>query len=257
MKIFERLFKKKEEQVVIPEKPKKMDLSMYKMKLSVKAICMYEKLSGKSFFDFENEDIAMLLYCTFYTSNELEIKYETFIGILDNEQIARWATLKYKDILDVLQQFPKKENTDTVANKTDDDAKMTMTDLATSLIIDYHMDAHYVMYEMNIWEIEPLYGAADAMVKRRYEEERLWAYIDIMPHIDGKKVKGPETLLPFPWEKDMKKKKIEKNMQNNLYAVKHTIGMNIDDIINGKRGLDDNIGREGLSEDADNPSRNE
>ena len=103
-----------------------------------------------------------------------------------------------------------------------------MTDLATSLIIDYHMDAHYVMYEMNIWEIEPLYGAADAMVKRRYEEERLWAYIDIMPHIDGKKVKGPETLLPFPWEKDMKKKKIEKDLQNNLYAVKHTIGMNMD-----------------------------
>ena len=257
MKIFERLFKKKEKQVVIPEKPKKMDLSMYKMKLSVKAICMYERLSGKSFFDFENEDIGMLLYCTFYTSNELEIKYETFIGILDNEQIANWMVLKYKDILGVVQQFPKKENTDTVANKTDDDMKMTMTDLATSLIIDYHMDAHYVMYEMNIWEIEPLYGAADAMVKRRYEEERLWAYVDIMPHIDGKMVKGPESLLPFPWEKDMKKKKIEKNMQNNLYAVKHTIGMNIDDIINGKRGLDDNIGREGLSEDADNPSRNE
>ena len=30
-----------------------------------------------------------------------------------------------------------------------------------------------------------------------------------------------------------KKKKAEEGLKNNEYAVKHTIGMNIDDIING------------------------
>lgn len=223
--------------MVIPEKPKKMDLSMYKMELSLKAICMYERLSGRSFFDFANEDMGMLLYCTFYTSNNLEIKYETFMGILDNEQIGKWVAEKYKSILEVIQQFPNKDKEEEAEekNNADEEDRMTMTDLATSLIIDYHMDAHYVMYEMDIWEIEPFYRAADSNVKRRYEEERLWTYVEVMPHIDAKKVKGPETLLPFPWEKGERKKRIEKNIKNNEYAVRHTIGMKIDDILNGER----------------------
>lgn len=226
-------WKKKE---IEPPKAKKMDFSNYQMRLSIKAICMYERLSGKSFFDFADEDVLMLLYSTFYTSNKVEIKYETFIGIMENPQIANWVTREYKDILNVMQQFRKEEKA--VEEPKEDgkeDKKMTMTDLATSLIIDYGVDAHYVMYDMDVWEIEPLYEACDAMVKRRYEENRLWTYIDIMPHIDGKKVKGPDQLLPFPWEKEIKKKKVEKDLKDNLYAVKHTIGMSIDDILNGKK----------------------
>lgn len=227
------LFKK--QKVVIPEKPKKMDLSMYKMKMSIKSICMYEKLSGKSFFKFSDEDVPLLIYCVFYTSNDLDIKMETFFGIMENPQIANWAVKKFKDLIEVNQQFKKEEEESEEGEKKEgEENKMTMTDLATSLVIDYHMDAHYVMYEMNLWELEPYYKACDAMVKKRYEEERLWAYIDVMPHIDGKKVGSPEKLIPFPWEKDKKKKRAEENLKNNEYAIKHTIGMSIDDIINGK-----------------------
>lgn len=229
-------FKKKQVEKQ-PVKKVKMDFSKYRMRLSIKAICMYERMTGMSFFDFTVDNISMLLYCTFYTSNELNIKYETFCGIMENEQIANWVATQYRDILSVVQQYPKKEEAvQSEENGREEKEKMTMTDLATSLIVDYGVDAHYVMYEMDLWEIEPLYQACDAKVKRRYEEERLWAYIDVMPHIDGKKVKGPEQLLPFPWEKDVKKKNVEEGLKNNLYAVQHTIGMNIDDIIkNGKK----------------------
>ena len=224
------LFKKK---VV---KPKKMDFSKYTIRMSIKSICMYEKLTGNSFFKFNDEDISMLMYCIFCISNSIDMKYTTFCNLMENEQIALWAANKYKDILDVLKQFPQKEDAPTEPEKeTEEEKKMTMTDIATSLIIDYHMDAHYVMYEMEVWEIEPLYEACDAMVKRRYEEERLWAYLDVMPHIDGKKVKGPADLLPFPWEKEVKKKTAEKNLKDNLYAVKNTVGRNIDDILNGTK----------------------
>lgn len=232
------IFKRKAK---MPDKPKKMDLSKYKIKMTIKSICMYEKLSGNSFFAFTDEDIAILMYCIFCTSNDIDMKYTTFCNLMENEQIALWMANKYKDLLDVLKQFPQKENTEPAQKKDEEEEKvMTMTDLATSLIIDYHMDAHYVMYEMGIWEIEPLYETCDAMVKRRYEEERLWAYIDAMPHIDSKKVKGPSDLLPFPWEKEEKKKRAEKNLKNNAYAVKHTIGMNMDDLLNGKQRTDNN-----------------
>ena len=205
---FKKWFKKKK-----PEKAK-MDLSGYDIVLSIKSICMYERLSGKSFFNFKEEDMGMLLYCSFYTSNNIELKYETFMSMLEVDDITTWAVSKYKNILEVVQQF-KSTNTSENEEKTDEDAKeLTMTDMATSLIVDYHLDAHYVMYEMKLWELEPMYKAADAAVKRRYEEERLWAYIDILPHVDSKKIKGPDDLLPFPWEKskvDRAKEKLEKN----------------------------------------------
>lgn len=218
-------FKKK---AVEAPKPKKMDLSKYRMDFTIKAICMYERLSGRSFFDFAEEDIAMLLYCTFYVSNDIEIKYSIFQGILENPQFATWAASKYNDILEVMKQFKKEGNDDEGGSGT---TKMSMTDLATSLIIDYHVDAHYVMYEMNIWEVEPLYEACDTMVKKRYEEERLWTYIQVLPQIDGKKIKGPDQLIPFPWEKEVKKKRTEENLKNNTYAVKNLIGRNINDIL--------------------------
>lgn len=193
-----------------------MDLSGYDMVLSIKAICMYEKLSGKSFFNFAEEDMAMLLYCSFYITNNVEIRYETFVNMLEVEDITYWAVEKYKNILEVIQQFKAVEgNSGDTEDKKDGDLKeLSMTDMATSLIVDYGIDAHYVMSEMRLWEIEPMYRACDAMVKRRYEEQRLWTYIDIMPHIDGKKIKGPSDIIPFPWEKSRKEKaqsELEKN----------------------------------------------
>lgn len=211
-----RLFKRK-------KKENKMDFSGYTIKLSIKSICMFERLTRKSFFSFTEEDVMALLYCAFYTSNNMEIKYETFISMLENEKIATWAVNKYKDLLDVIQQFKKEDNTGTQGDGQVDTKELTMTDMATSLIVDYHLDAHYVMYEMGLWEIEPMYQACDASVKRRYEENRLWAYIDVMPHIDSKKIKGPNDLLPFPWEKT-KKVSIEKQLEMNTAAAVAFLG---------------------------------
>lgn len=199
---------------------RKMDLSGYDMVLSVKAICMYEKLSGKSFFNFAEEDIAMLLYCSFYTTNNTEIKYETFLNMLEIDDLTSWAIEKYKNILEVIRQFKQKDTGEEKPDTQEDaDIKdLTMTDMATSLIVDYGIDAHYVMNEMRLWEIEPLYKACDAMVKRKYEEKRLWTYIDIMPHIDGKKIKGPTDILPFPWE-ESKKEKAKTELGKNSAAA--------------------------------------
>lgn len=235
MKIFERLFKKKEE-VVAPPKPKKMDFSKYNMKFTIKSICMFEKLSGKSFFKLTDEDLPMLIYTTFYCSNDLDIKYETFLGIMQNEQIANWALSKYTDMLDVVKQFSK----DVDATAASGETEATMTDMANSLIINYGVDPHYVMYEMNTWEIEEMYRVVETKIQSHYEEQRLWTFLQVLPQIDGKKVNKPEKLLPFPWEAEAKKKKVEEDLKNNEYAIKHTIGMNIDDIINNGKGRPNN-----------------
>ena len=225
-KWIKNLFKKEEIKVVEPQK-NKMDLSQYKMGLNIKAICYFEKITGKSFFGFGEEDIMHLLYACFLINNpETKISFNVFMGIMQNEQIAKWASSQFQDALGIIQQFNKSIEGQR-EEKFSMDQTSTMTDFATSLIIDYGMDAKYVMYDMDIWEIEEYFEAVNTRIKREMELERFWTYIKVLPHIDGKKCKSPEALVPFDWEKDAKKKRNEENLKNNEYAIKHTIGRSI------------------------------
>jgi hypothetical protein len=225
-KWIKNLFKKEEIKVVEPQK-NKMDLSQYKMGLNIKAICYFEKITGKSFFGFGEEDIMHLLYACFLINNpETKISFNVFMGIMQNEQIAKWASTQFQDALGIIQQFNKSIEGQK-EEKFSMDQTSTMTDFATSLIIDYGMDAKYVMYDMDIWEIEEYFEAVNTRIKREMELERFWTYIKVLPHIDGKKCKSPEALVPFDWEKDAKKKRNEENLKNNEYAIKHTIGRSI------------------------------
>jgi hypothetical protein len=148
------------------------------------------------------------------------------MGIMQNEQIAKWASTQFQDALGIIQQFNKSIEGQK-EEKFSMDQTSTMTDFATSLIIDYGMDAKYVMYDMDIWEIEEYFEAVNTRIKREMELERFWTYIKVLPHIHGKKCKSPEALVPFDWEKDAKKKRNEENLKNNEYAIKHTIGRSI------------------------------
>lgn len=225
-KWIKNLFKKEKIKVVEPQK-NKMDLSKYKMSLNVKSICYFEKITGKSFFGFGEEDVLYLLYACFLINNpETKISFNVFMGIMQNEQIAKWASTQFQDALGVVEQFNKSID-EQKEEKFSMDQTSTMTDFATSLIIDYGMDAKYVMYDMDIWEIEKYFEAVNTHIKREMELERFWTYIKVLPHIDSKKCKSPEALVPFDWEKDAKKKRNEENLKNNEYAIKHTIGRSI------------------------------
>ena len=83
------------------------------------------------------------------------------------------------------------------------------------------------MYEMELWEIEPFFKWTEESQKDKWERERLWTYLNIMPHIDSKKCKSPDKLFPFPWEKEEHKKKAEQELKNNEYAIKNMIGKSI------------------------------
>lgn len=212
-----------------------MDFSKYKMSLSIKSICLFERLSGKSFFLMDMDDSLTLVYSIFIASNpELKLTQDMF-GYMcgNNRKILKWVASQYKEIMEQtapeLMTGKEEETAEDAESKPQEDTKvLTVTDMATSLVIDYGMDAHYVMYEMSLWELKPFFDAADTKVKRHMEEERLWAYIGVAPHIDGKKIKSPEQLLPFQWEKNQRKEKMENEMKKNEYAIKGgLIGRNI------------------------------
>ena len=222
-----KLFKKKTKET------KKFDFSGYDIRLSIKSICLFEKMTGKSFYEFTDVDVLTLVYCAFVTTNRLNYKLSTFMILIEDERIAEWMEGKFSTILDYLQQFA--ENRDN-GGEGDERAKEQpfVSDLAYTLIVQYGVDANYVMNDLELWQIQSLFESAESMVHNRYEEERLWTYMTILPHIDGKKLNKPEKLIPFPWEKEEKKKKADSELKNNEYAVKHTIGMKIEDIFNGE-----------------------
>lgn len=216
------------------KKVNKIDFSNFKMDLTIKSICLFERMTGKTIFSMGEgeDDILHLLYSSFISSNPENgrITYNVFKAMVkSNPKVAEWIMGKYKDIMDVLTPLmnsSKKDDDGDDGNKGE--GTMNVTDMATSLIIDYGVDAHYVMYEMSLWELYPFYDTAAAHMRNHLEEQRLWTYIGIAPHIDGKKIKSPQDILPFAWEEKEMKNKKEKELKNNEYAIKHTIGMKLD-----------------------------
>ena len=222
-----KLFRKKKK--VDPEIPKRLDLDKYKMRMSIKAICLFEKLSGKSFYTFNDDDLVKLVYAIFVTSNNMPIKESTFYYLISDERVSEWLAEKMKSIMGYIGQFQVDEAADGEnEGQNNEDKGLTITSIANALIVQYGMDAHYVMEEMELWQIGPAYDAVEDMIKERYEEKRLWTYLSILPHIDGKKLNRPDKLMPFPWEAEQKKKKAEEELKNNQYAIKNLIGKKLD-----------------------------
>lgn len=213
-----------------------MDFEKYTIKLNLKSCCLYEQISGKSFFKLGNdvEDVILLMYASLVANNpSLLMSLNTFKVLIGDKKVSRWISDTYKTIAECNAQIKGidtafEEDSQTPNESDNDEHSMTMNDIATSLIMQHKIDAHYVMYEMSLWEIKPFLQCAENCKRADMVEKRMWTYLTIMPHIDAKKCKSPEKLLPFAWEKGVLKKKAENDLKNNMHAIKGMIGKKFD-----------------------------
>ena len=137
---------------------------------------------------------------------------------MNNQKIMKELMRKCQEEFEFVSQFnPAKDIKDTPDNG-DDAGKLT--DIINTLILNCHLDINYVMYDLKLWEMSPLVKSLEEKTKSDMVEKRFWAYLNICPHIDSKKVKGPEQLLPFPWEKKEKDADRMKFMEENKDAIK-------------------------------------
>ena len=185
----------------------------------MKTILLYEEMSGKSFYEVGGEDIMLLIYCALVVNNDLSITKNHFDIIMKNEKIARELMAKCQSELDFIQQFIKTDNK--VKQETEEVEKDNkVSNVVNMILLQNNLDMNYVMYEMRLWELAPLIKSIEEKTKADMVEKRFWAYLNICPHIDSKKIKGPEDILPFPWEKDNKKEAALKFMDDNNEAIK-------------------------------------
>lgn len=196
-----------------------------------KAIMMFEKLSGVSYFELTDENYVFLIYAMYMVKHPYTyMQFWDFIKIFgNNKKVTKQMITEFGEYMEYLKQYsdttPKTEEND--EGETEEKPKQTITDIVAYLITSCGIDPHYVMYEMELWELEPYMKCAERKKKEELESERLWTYLNISPHIDTKKCKSPEKLIPFPWEKEEQKIKQNQELENNRFAITNMIGKNI------------------------------
>ena len=194
-----------------------------KVKLNIKACCLYEHLTGKSFFKCNTaEDIINILYAMYVVTNDTNITLDLFKSLLENKNVAKAMMSEYNRICKYLEQMhlDKQISNYNQGKAAEEGEDITVTQLASALIIQHHMDANYVMYKMEIWEIIPYFQVADNVRKMDLVDKRFWTYLQIMPHIDTKKVKTPEKLFQFEFEKAENNDKLKKDLDEKTQAIK-------------------------------------
>ena len=206
-----------------------------KFKLTFRSACLFEQMTGRSYFTLtaDPDDIMKLTYCIIIANNEnMSMTYSTFKILMGDKKVAKWVTEQYeneaaiKDMLVGIPDTEENENNDT--NGEDDTKPVTMTDVVASLVMQYHLDPNYVMDRMQLWEIKPYFKCAENLKKAEMVEKRFWTYLTVMPHIDTKKCKSPEKLVPFAWEAKERNTAAMKDLKNNMKGIKTLIGQKFD-----------------------------
>ena len=175
-----------------------MDFKNYKFKMNMKSLLLFEKISGKSFFEISNEeDIEKLKYAILVKNNDdMTMTYDVYKVFARDKKVNKWLNESYLREASFISQtglLNVGEKEDDGDEKDDDnDEVMTIGKIVSSLIVQYGIDAHYVMNEMSTYEIYDFFRAAEAKAK---------------------KIKSPEKLIPFSWEAKERKKKAEEELK--------------------------------------------
>jgi hypothetical protein len=221
----------------------------YKFKLNIRSIILYEKLIGESFslFKPEIEKIVPLLYCIIAGNNDISFSYEDAIEFLFSDEVfMKDLSRKLEDSLKFQAQFTNTTSYKDDIEKNKNDKKeesykpVFISQLVPILVSDCGLSIEYVMNELHYSEIDSFIQYKDEKYKARLEEERLFTYLTIAPNIDTKKL-SVEKLLPFPWEKEKKKKEglkaIERDKEKFLQFM-NSGALNIDN----NKNTDDDLG---------------
>ena len=176
----------------------------YNIKLNIKSIVLYEKLTQESFANFEGtiSQLIPLLYCMLVANNDYNETYEDTIKYLfKDENLIRDLSKKLEKQMKFQTQFKSifKEDMDFVdnnRNNVSNEKQVFITQMIPILVVDCGLDINYVLNEMQYTDIDLYIKYKDDKERSKLEEKRLFTYMTVLPHIDSKKC-PIEKFLPF------------------------------------------------------------
>lgn len=193
--------------------------------LNILSIIRYEQLTGKAFqeIDYQNEnEIKDLLYATVVASNDEIVSRTDFDMLCENSSVFSEMVSKIKKHAEVVSVFSNL-STESGGNTESNQKSLYVTDVVSTLIMS-GLDANFV-YKMWICDLPQFIKAYESIERQKMEAQRLWTYYSILPHIDGKKIKTPADMYPFPWEiEDIEKKAKERQEKDEEVFYKFMNG---------------------------------
>lgn len=185
------------------------------MKLKMRSIIRWEQLRNKSFAEMnyeDKEDLTVLIYCS-VLSNDADMTYtlEEFRHVVQNEKLMREMSQKLSRESLVMAQFRTPDDTETDEDNSGEYSGR-IGDIVSALIMS-GLNAGYAMDEMELCDLPMFIRAYEQKKKEQLEKDRLWTYLSILPHVDGKKLPSAMELYPFPWESEEMEKRAEQALQ--------------------------------------------
>lgn len=175
------------------------------MKLNIQSIITAEKLLKKSFYKFDlsdDETLKTVLYAIHGKGTR-----EEFETVLQMQRGLMTAELMHE--IEYLNQFADPDS-ETVEND------VTVTELVNRLFLIGNFSQEYILREAKLWELSDFIRAAEMHYREEMEIRRFWVYMNMLPHIDQKKIKKSSDLITFPWEAETKAKQREEEVERGI-----------------------------------------
>ena len=183
-------------------------------KICLETFIRWEQLTGRSFqsMNFDDEgDLHRLLYCAYWVGTGCDSTFEIFTKTLSVNP--RYYTRAMKELTrynTLAAQFASLAPSVQAETEAEQGDSQFMSDVAARLVIVGGMDARYVMREMSVEDMLLFVKALDDKQRQEMESQRLWTYLAMLPHVDGKKLDSPQKLMMFPWEVEKHKQEVKR-----------------------------------------------
>lgn len=167
----------------------------YKLKYTLRALFIYEQITGKAFELKTITDEYLFFYCVLMANNpDSSLTFEELIEAIDEDM----------GIMVEFQNFLKKELEKQqlfITNNTDAKKKvLTTKEIYSALVIEGGLDPEYVLDEMQMYELESLISNLHKKDRNSWEQARMIAYV-IAQCNSTKKLK-PTDIMQFTWDND-------------------------------------------------------
>lgn len=166
----------------------------YKLKYTLRALFIYEQITGKAFELKTITDEYLFFYCVLMANNpDSSLTFEELIEAIDEDM----------GIMVEFQNFLKKELEKQqlfITNNTDAKKVLTTKEIYSALVIEGGLDPEYVLDKMQMYELEPLISNLHRKDRNSWEQARMIAYV-IAQCNSTKKLK-PTDIMQFTWDSD-------------------------------------------------------
>lgn len=166
------------------------------IKLTIKAVIRWEQLNKKPFsqlnFNSEDEVLSLFYVCTLF--DKVQFSLEEFKKGLKPSDIKQMVKdfERQTSLTSQFQIVVKKKS-----KESEDSNPIYIKDIVAMLVMN-GLDVYFAMNDMELCDLPVFLQAYDQKVKDRLTAQRLWAFMQLSPHLE--KGTTPKDIHRFAWE---------------------------------------------------------